>query len=127
MISCHDTLSFHKAEIVHASKEAPKLLELLKKDFSDQEKIQFDVDYYAESDNWAIIYVTPYLSNEYKLDPRWALFRRENGNWNDVDWSKGMVFESDFELIDLPIRNSRVAKLIVQKYPDCPMEIFPDK
>jgi hypothetical protein len=36
----------------------------------------------------------------------------------------GIDLNDDFELIDLPEQNGRVAKLIVKKYPSCPMDIF---
>jgi hypothetical protein len=81
----------------------------------------------AEINNWICICVEPFIKKEFKAEPRWELFRKDNSVWNHVDWSKGVQFNDDFELIDLPIRHSRIAKIIVEKYPDCPMEIFPEQ
>ena len=57
-------------------------------------------------------------------EPRWDLFNKINGKWKAVDWSKGIEIQDDFELIDLPIQNGRIAKLIIKKFPTCSMSIF---
>jgi hypothetical protein len=68
--------------------------------------------------------VTPLKNNVEYAEPRWGLFNKINGKWEKVDWSKRIEIRDDFELIDLPTQNGRIAKLIVKKYPTCPMSIF---
>ena len=57
-------------------------------------------------------------------DGFWSLLNKVSEEWKEVDWSEGIDFQDDFELIDLPTQNGRIAKLIVKKYPTCSMTIF---
>lgn len=102
------------------------MTEYFKEDFPNQEKIQFKVEYYCKRKNWASVMVIPYIEGEFTAEPRWALFRKDKTVWNHVNWSKDVIFENDFELIDLPVRSSRIAKLIVKEYPSLPIDIFPE-
>ena len=68
--------------------------------------------------------VTPLKNNKDVNDGFWSLFNKDSNGWIEVDWSKGIKFQDDFELIDLPTQNGRIAKLIVKKFPTCSMSIF---
>ena len=107
------------------SKERKEILDIFRKDFSDQkEQILFRVEHFKISQNWACAYVTPLKNNSEYAEPRWDLFNKINGRWQKVDWFKGIEIQDDFELIDLPTQNGRIAKLIVNKYPTCSISIF---
>jgi hypothetical protein len=99
--------------------------ELSKQSFSNEKNIEFKVKYYAEKENWACLCVESFVWNKFMTEPFWDLFMKDNLGWHRIDWSKDMTFEDDFELLDLPVRNSKIAKRIVKKFPDCPMDIFP--
>ena len=79
-------------------------------------KILFKVEHFLISGNWACAYVTPLKNNVEYGEPRWGLFNKSGGKWKSVDWSTGIQFQDDFELIDLPTQNKIIAKLIVKKY-----------
>ena len=103
------------------------LIEFFKEDFSheNRNRVQFNVLYFMELDGWACVNAEPFIPNEFIAEMRWMLFRKDYSGWKVVRWEHNIDFENDFELIDLPIRYSRIAKLIVENHPDCPMEIFP--
>lgn len=126
--ACFDSKSIKVENGSSISEKFPHItmIEYFKEDFPNQEKIKFKVEYYCERQNWASVMVAPYIEAEFTAEPRWALFRKDKTVWNHVNWSKDIIFENDFELIDLPVRYSRIAKLIVEKYPGCPMDIFPE-
>jgi hypothetical protein len=91
---------------------------------SEESNLNFRFDHLSVKNDWACAMVTPLKDGAEYGEPRWNLFNKVNGIWNVVYWSEGVTFENDFELIDLPMQNSRIANLIVEKYPQCPMEIF---
>ena len=107
------------------SKDRKEILDIFRDDFGkEKSSILFKVDHFLISNNWACAYVTPLKNNIEYADPRWSLFNRIGGKWKIVDWSKGIEIHDDFELVDLPSQNGRIATLIVKKYPGCPMAIF---
>lgn len=110
-------------EPIKGSAERKEILDIFRLDCEN--KCQFKVHHFLISGNWACANVTPLMGGEEDGEPRWGLFNRVSGKWREVDWSNGEELENDFELIDTPMQNSRVAKLIVKKYPGCPMAIFP--
>ena len=108
------------------SVERNAMLDIFRKDFTNYNtKILFKVHHFLIQNGWACVSVTPLENNIEIAEPRWNLFQFTNGRWNKVEWSKGIQFEDDFELIDRPIQNSRISKIIVKKFPSCPMTIFP--
>lgn len=124
LTSCHTETETR----LHASATRDVCSELQKtfdKDFPRAEGIHYKVKYCSVKRNWACLYVQPYVNGAIEAEPRWALFTKDQVAWRRIDWSQGISFESDFERIDLPERNSRIAQLIVAKHPDCPMAIFP--
>ncbi|NBU48034.1 MAG: hypothetical protein EBS34_11470 [Flavobacteriales bacterium] len=104
------------------SKERQEILDIFRKDY-DQQTL-FKVEHFKINGNWACALVTPLKNNVEYAEPRWGLFNKVGGKWNEVEWSVGIEFQDDFELIDLPVQNGRIAKLIVKKYPTCSMTIF---
>jgi hypothetical protein len=105
--------------------ERKEILDIFRTDFStEKNKILFKVEHFKVNGPWACAMVTPLKNNEVYAEPRWGLFNKVGGKWKEIDWSKGLDIQDDFELIDLPIQNGRVAKLIVKKYPTCSMWIF---
>jgi hypothetical protein len=107
------------------SKERKEILDIFREDFGEEKKqILFKVEHFKINGEWACAMVTPLKNNVEYAEPRWGLFNKINGKWEKVDWSKRIEIRDDFELIDLPTQNGRIAKLIVKKYPTCPMSIF---
>jgi len=107
------------------SKERKEILDIFREDFSEiKNQILFRVEHFKINGNWACVMVTPLKDNIDFAEPGWNLFHKINGKWKTVDWSQGIDFQDDFELIDLPTINGRIAKLIVKKYPTCSMSIF---
>ena len=107
------------------SKERKEILDIFREDFStEKNEILFKVDHFKINGNWACAFVTPLKNNVEVGEPRWGLFNKVAGKWKQVNWSKGINIQDDFELIDLPTPNGRIAKLIVKKYPSCSMSIF---
>jgi hypothetical protein len=107
------------------SEERKEILDIFRLDFGPEKKeILFKVEHFLINGTWACALVTPLKNNVEYGEPRWGLFNKIGGVWRAVDWSNDIEFEDDFELIDLPKQNERIAKLIVQKYPSCPMNIF---
>lgn len=107
------------------SKERQAIMDIFREDFgSEKDEILFRVEHIKINQNWACAYVSPLKYNVDYGEPRWGLFNFSNGRWRQVDWSDGIEIENDFELIDLPTQNGRIAKLIVKKYPSCSMSIF---
>ena len=107
------------------SKERQAIMDIFREDFgSEKDEILFRVEHIKINQNWACAYVSPLKYNVDYGEPRWGLFNFSNGRWRQVDWSDGIEIENDFELMDLPIQNGRIAKLIVKKYPSCSMSIF---
>lgn len=107
------------------SKERQAIMDIFREDFgSEKDEILFRVEHIKINQNWACAYVSPLKDNVDYAEPRWGLFNYSNGRWRQVDWSDGIEIENDFELIDLPYKNSRIAKKIVKKYPSCSMTIF---
>lgn len=104
------------------SKERKEILDILRKDY-DQQTV-FKVEHFKINGNWAAVRVTPLKNNMEINDGFWELFNKDSERWKEVDWSKGINFQDDFELIDLPTQNGRIAKLIVKKYQTCSMSIF---
>lgn len=104
------------------SKERQEILDIFRKDCDQQ--CLFKVEHFKINGNWACALVTPLKNNVEYAEPRWGLFNKVGGKWNEVEWSVGIEFQDDFELIDLPVQNGRIAKLIVKKYPTCSMTIF---
>jgi hypothetical protein len=104
------------------SKERKEILDIFRKDY-DQQTV-FKVAHFKINGNWAAVSVTPMKNNKEINDGFWGLFNKDRGKWKEVDWSKGIEFKDDFELIDFPTLNGRIAKLIVKKYPTCSMSIF---
>jgi hypothetical protein len=112
-------------EPVKGSTERKEVLDIFRKDCEG--KCQFKVHHFLINNGWACANVSPLLNGEEDGEPRWGLFRKTNGSWKQVNWSNGVDIKNDFELIDIPIQNSRIAKIIIKKYPGCPMNIFPRK
>jgi hypothetical protein len=107
------------------STERKEILSLFRKNFGEeQNELSIRVDHFLANGNWACASVTPLKDNIEYTEPWWSLFRKVDGVWEEVNWSDGLELKDDFELIDLPKQNGRVAKLIVEKYPSCPMDIF---
>ena len=107
------------------SSERKEILDIFREDFSiEKNQILFKVEHFKVNGQWACALVTPLKNNKVYAEPRWGLFNKVGGKWKEVDWSKGIDIQDDFELIDLPIQNGRIAKLILKKYPSCSMEIF---
>jgi hypothetical protein len=104
------------------SKERKEILDILRKDY-DQQTV-FRVGHFKINGNWAAVGVTPLKNNIDVNDGFWRLFNKVSNKWVEVDWSEGIEFQNDFELIDLPTQNGRIAKLIVKKFPTCSMSIF---
>jgi len=104
------------------SSERKEILDILRKDY-DQQTV-FRVEHFKINGNWAAVHVTPLKNNKDVNDGFWSLLNKDSNRWKQVDWTKGIEFEDDFELIDLPIQNGRIAKLIVKKFPTCSMSIF---
>lgn len=102
--------------------ERQEILDIFRADCSPQTK--FKVEHFQICNDWACACVTPTENNIEIAEPRWHLFKKVNSKWKIMDWNAGLSLNDDFELIDLPKQNSRVAKLIVAKYPSCPMAIF---
>ena len=107
------------------SKERNEILNILREGFGEEKnEILIRVDHFLLNRNWACVSVTPLKDNIEYTEPSWSLFKKVGGVWEAVNWPDGIEFNDDFELIDLPKQNGRVAKLIVEKYPSCPMDIF---
>ena len=107
------------------SADRNEILDIFREDFAtEKNKILFKVSHFLISGNWACAYVIPLKNNVEYGEPRWDLFNKSGGKWKSVEWSTGIQFQDDFELIDLPIQNKRIARLIIKKYPSCPMSIF---
>ena len=107
------------------SRERKEILDIFREDFvNDKNQILFKVEHFKINGEWACAGVTPLKNNVEYAEPRWDLFNKINGKWKAVDWSKGIEIQDDFELIDLPIQNGRIAKLIIKKFPTCSMSIF---
>lgn len=126
MLSACEKSFFRKGDVNSVGdQDLEKMYEYFREDFTNKKEVRFNVEYSATLGDWACVSVEPRDKLGFKAEPRWELFKKEDGAWISKDWSAGMKFKNDFEVIDLPERNSRIAKLIVQKYPDCPMQIFP--
>jgi len=107
------------------SADRKEILDIFREDFgAEKNKILFKVEHFLISGNWACAYVLPLKNNVVFTEPSWGLFNKSGGRWKEIDWDKGIEIQDDFELIDLPIQNKRIARLIVKKYPTCPMSIF---
>ena len=104
------------------SSERKEILDILRKEY-DQQTV-FRVNHFKVNGKWAAILVTPMKNNQDVNDGFWSLLNKDSGKWKVVDWTKGIEFQDDFEVIDLPNQNGRIAKLIVKKYPSCSMSIF---
>jgi hypothetical protein len=108
------------------SKDRKEILDIFREDFGeDKAKTLFRVEHFLIQNGWACAYVTPLQNNVEIADSRWDLFQLQNGKWVQIKWYIGVELNDDFELIDLPSQYSRVSKIIVKKYPSCPMAIFP--
>lgn len=107
------------------SKERTEILNIFREDFGEEKSsILFKVDHFLIKNNWACASVSPLKNGASYGEPRWGFFQNINETWTKVNWSQGIEFNDDFELIDLPQKNSRIAILIVNKFPQCSMEIF---
>jgi hypothetical protein len=107
------------------SKERTEILNIFREDFGEEKSsILFKVDHFLIKNIWACASVSPLKNGASYGEPRWGLFQNINETWTKVNWSQGIEFNNDFELIDLPQKNSRIANLIVNKFPQCSMEIF---
>jgi hypothetical protein len=105
--------------------ERTEILDIFREDFGEEKsQILFKVEHFLISGNWACAYVTPLKNNKEVGDPRWDLFQKINGSWKSVKWEENIEFQDDFEMIDFPQQNSRIAKEIVRNFPGCPMSIF---
>ncbi|MCB9290224.1 MAG: hypothetical protein H6560_23145 [Lewinellaceae bacterium] len=121
-VSCYAPKAYIPKE---GSKERKEIIDIFRKDFGEEKnKISVKVNHFSVNKNWACASVTPMKDNIEYAEPRWSLFNKVGGVWKEVNWSDGIDLKDDFELIDLPEQNGRVAKLIVKKYPSCPMDIF---
>ena len=107
------------------SNERKEIMDIFREDFgSEKNEILFKVEHLLINGNWACAYVTPLKNNEIYAEPRWDLFNKSNGRWRSVKWQEGINFQNDFEMIDLPRKNDRIAKQIVRLHPTCSMSIF---
>lgn len=107
------------------STDRKEILDIFRNDFGNEKnKILFRVEHFKINGNWACALVTPLKNNLVYAEPIWGLFNKKNKKWMEVDWAAGLEIQDDFELIDLPVQNGRIAKLIVKKYPQCSMGIF---
>ena len=105
--------------------ERTEILDIFREDFGeDKSQILFRVEHFLISGNWACAYVTPLRNNKDAGEPRWDLFQKINGSWKSVKWQENIEFQDDFEMIDFPQQNSRIANEIVRNFPGCPMIIF---
>ena len=121
-VSCYAQKAYIPKE---GSNERKEILDIFREDFGEEKnKISVKVNHFSVNKNWACASVTPMKDNIEYAEPRWSLFNKVGGVWKEVNWSDGIDLKDDFELIDLPEQNGRVAKLIVKKYPSCPMDIF---
>jgi len=107
------------------SNERKEIMDIFREDFgSEKNEILFKVDHLLINGNWACAYVTPLKNNQVYGEPRWDLFKKSNGSWRAVNWKDGIDFQNDFEMIDLPRKNDRIARQIVKLHPTCSMSIF---
>jgi hypothetical protein len=107
------------------SKDRKEILDIFREAFGEEKSsVIFKVNHFLIKNNWACALVTPLKNGAEYAEPRWGLFQKVNSSWDQVNWAEGIEFEDDFELIDLPNQNSRIAKIIVKKYPKCSMDIF---
>jgi hypothetical protein len=105
--------------------ERKEILDIFREDFGEEKKqILFKVEHFKINGEWACAQVTPLKNNMAYAEPRWDLFNKINGQWKKVEWWTDVEIIDDFELIDLPIQNGRIANIIVKKYPKCSMDIF---
>jgi len=118
-ISCYSQNTYTPEK---GSKERKEILDVLRADYDQQ--TSFNVQHFKINGNWAAVYVIPLKNYEEVNDGIWGLFNKNDGRWKEVFWSKGIDFQDDFESLDLPDQNGRIAKLIVKKYPTCQMSIF---
>ena len=117
-ISCYSQNTYTPEK---GSQERKEILDVLR---ADDQQTLFKVQHFKINKNWAAVYAIPLENNEEVNDGIWGLFHKNDGEWKEVYWEEGIDFQDDFELIDLPTQNGRVAKLIVKKYPTCSMNIF---
>lgn len=110
-------------EPAKGTSERKAILDIFRTDCSNS--CQFKVHHFLICENWACASVTPLMNGEEYADSRWGLFHKTGSSWKQINWTERVEVNDDFELIDIPIQNSRIAKLIVKKYPGCPMKIFP--
>ena len=104
----------------------PEMLKFFEEDFSRSDKVDYRIIYFSLQCNWCCIHVEPTVNGIIgSAEPRWILLKKKGNDWESIDWSQGVAFTSDFEAIDLPDRDSKIARAIVRNFPDCPMEIFP--
>jgi hypothetical protein len=107
------------------SSERKQIMDLFREDFgSEKNEILFKVDHLLINGNCACAYVTPLKNNQVYGEPRWDLLKKSNGSWRAVNWKDGIDFQNEFEMIDLPRKNDRIAKQIVRLHPTCSMSIF---
>lgn len=107
------------------SSERKEIMDIFREDFgSEKNEILFKVDHLLVNGNCACAYVTPLKNNQVYGEPRWDLLKKSNGSWRAVNWKDGIDFQNDFEMIDLPRKNDRIAKQIVRLHPTCSMSIF---
>lgn len=107
------------------SPERKEILDIFREDFENEKnQILFKVEHFKINGDWACACVQPLKNNVAYSEPRWGLFTKKNGKWGLVNWSEEIEIQDEFELIDLPAQNSRIASLIVKKHPDCSMSIF---
>ena len=107
------------------SSERKEIMDIFREDFgSEKNEILFKVDHLLINGNCACAYVTPLKNNQVYGEPRWDLLKKSNGSWRAVNWKDGIDFQNDFEMIDLPRKNDRIAKQIVRLHPTCSMSIF---
>lgn len=113
-ISCYSQNTYTPEK---GSQERKEILDVLR---ADDQQTLFKVQHFKINKNWAAVYAIPLENNEEVNDGIWGLFHKNDGEY----WEEIIDFQDDFELIDLPTQNGRVAKLIVKKYPTCSMNIF---
>jgi hypothetical protein len=104
------------------STERKEILDILRKDYDP--RVLFIVNHFLIKRDWACLSVLPQLDKKDYSEPFWVLLSKKGGRWVKMNWTEGLEFEDEFDVIDLPKQNGRVAKMIVRKYPDCPMDIF---
>jgi hypothetical protein len=92
--------------------------------FQKRRLLQKKFQHFKINGNWACANVITLKNNVEYGDPRWGLFKKISGRWEMINWPEGIDIQNDFELIDLPIKNGRIANQIVRKYPSCSMSIF---